>query len=65
MCVPTTAGFVFAYGPGSFDAHVAEAERLGLAITIVDDDSLAWDVDDPADLPVDWLEQAALTAEDS
>ena len=65
MCVPTNAGFVFAYGPGSFDAHVAEAERLGLAITIVDDDSLAWDVDDPADLPVDWLEQAALTAEDS
>ena len=54
MCVPTDAGFVFAYGPGSFRLHSAEAERLGLPLTIVDDDSLAWDVDDPADLPPDW-----------
>ena len=54
MCVPTSAPFVFAYGPGSFRRHCAEAERLGLPLSVVDDDSLAWDVDDPADLPDDW-----------
>ena len=54
MCVPTGAGFVFAYGPESFNRHRAEAERLGLALTIIDDEQLAWDVDDPADLPPDW-----------
>ena len=30
--VPARAGFRFAYGPGSFAAHVAEAERLGLCL---------------------------------
>lgn len=54
MCVPTSAPFVFAYGPDSFRRHCAEAERLGLPLSVVDDDSLAWDVDDPADLPDDW-----------
>lgn len=54
MCVPTQAGFVFAYGPDSFRSHCAEAERLGLPLTVVDDDSLAWDVDDPSDLPTNW-----------
>ncbi len=29
-CVPATSGFRFAYGPGSFAAHRAEAARLGL-----------------------------------
>ena len=56
MCVPADVGFVFAYGPGSFDRHCAEAERLGLPLTVIDDDALAWDVDDPADLPPDWNE---------
>ncbi|MEM7142943.1 MAG: 2-phospho-L-lactate guanylyltransferase [Actinomycetota bacterium] len=54
LSVPTTAGFSFSYGPGSFAAHRGEAERLGLAFTIVDDPDLAWDVDDPADLPDEW-----------
>lgn len=54
MCVPTDSGFEFAYGAGSFARHCAEAHRLGLPLTIVDDDSLAWDVDDPCDLPDDW-----------
>lgn len=54
LCVPTSAGFVFAYGPGSFARHRAEAERLDLPFTVIDDDSLAWDVDDPSDLPSDW-----------
>jgi 2-phospho-L-lactate guanylyltransferase len=54
MCVPTDVDFGFAYGPGSFRRHCAEAERLGLPLTVVDDDALAWDVDDPDDLPDNW-----------
>lgn len=42
--------FRFAYGPGSFDRHRAEAERNGLELTIVEDPDLGWDVDLPADL---------------
>lgn len=52
--VPTDAGFEFHYGPGSFAAHSSEAERVGLTLTVVDDPDLAWDVDDPADLPDEW-----------
>ena len=44
------AGFRFAYGPGSFARHGAEAERLGLAAPVVRDPRLGWDVDLPADL---------------
>jgi 2-phospho-L-lactate guanylyltransferase len=50
--VPATAGFRFAYGPGSFRRHVAEAARLGLGPRIVRRAALAWDVDVPADLPI-------------
>lgn len=49
-CVPTTAGFEFTYGAGSFARHRAEAVRLGLAARLVDDACLGWDVDVPADL---------------
>ena len=52
LCVPTACGFRFAYGPGSFQRHVAEADRLGLAVTVVDDDALAADMDHPEDLLV-------------
>jgi 2-phospho-L-lactate guanylyltransferase len=48
--VPTTAGFRFAYGPGSFARHRVEAERLGLDVAVVRDARLGWDVDRPADL---------------
>jgi 2-phospho-L-lactate guanylyltransferase len=48
--VPTDCGFVFSYGPGSFGRHVAEAQRLGLALRVVKSPSLSWDVDLPADL---------------
>lgn len=48
--VPAAGGFRFAYGPGSFDRHRAEAVRLGLATRIVRDDALGWDVDEPEDL---------------
>ena len=49
-CVPSAAGFRFAYGPGSFDRHQAEADRLGLALRVVRDPALGWDVDVPDDL---------------
>jgi 2-phospho-L-lactate guanylyltransferase len=50
VCVPTGAGFDFAYGAGSFARHRAEAARLGLPLRIVDDPALRWDVDVPGDL---------------
>jgi 2-phospho-L-lactate/phosphoenolpyruvate guanylyltransferase len=49
-CVPVDAGFRFAYGPGSFARHQAEARRLDLALRVVHEPSLGWDVDIPADL---------------
>ncbi|HWH34963.1 MAG TPA: 2-phospho-L-lactate guanylyltransferase [Acidimicrobiales bacterium] len=53
--VPATAGFGFAYGPGSFPRHRAEAERLGLGVRVVRDLGLAWDVDQPADLQLPFV----------
>jgi len=50
VAVPTDAGFRFAYGPGSFLRHQAEATRLGLPIRLVEDPALGWDVDVPGDL---------------
>lgn len=50
LVVPTTSGFRFAYGPGSFARHVAEAERVGLIVRAVRDSRLGWDVDVPEDL---------------
>jgi 2-phospho-L-lactate guanylyltransferase len=48
--VPGDAGFRFSYGPGSFDRHREEAQRLGLAVDVVEDPLLAFDVDVPDDL---------------
>ena len=49
-CVPAGSGFTFAYGPGSFARHRAEARRLGLPLRILRDPALGWDVDNPIDL---------------
>ena len=49
-CVPADAGFAFAYGPGSFARHAAEARRLALSLRVVREPSLGWDIDIPADL---------------
>jgi 2-phospho-L-lactate guanylyltransferase len=49
-CVPSGAGFRFAYGAGSCARHEAEAHRLGLPVRVVADVRLGWDVDRPADL---------------
>ncbi len=46
----STRRFAFAYGPGSFRRHAAEARRLGLGLRVVRDPDLAFDVDVPADL---------------
>jgi 2-phospho-L-lactate guanylyltransferase len=48
--VPTAVDFRFAYGPGSFRRHVAEARRLGVGVRVVRDRDLAFDVDVPDDL---------------
>lgn len=50
--LPTSCGFRFAYGPGSFARHVAEAERLDCGVRVIEDMALAWDVDVPEDLSV-------------
>jgi len=48
--IPSRAGFRFSYGPGSFARHQLEADRLHLALRIVEDPLLTFDVDVPADL---------------
>ena len=50
LSVPTAGEFRFAYGPASFRRHAAEARRLGLALRVVRDRDLAFDVDVPDDL---------------
>lgn len=50
LSVPTDRAFPFSYGPGSFARHLAEAGTLGVAVRVVDDAALAWDVDLPSDL---------------
>jgi 2-phospho-L-lactate guanylyltransferase len=48
---PSTEGFRFAYGPGSFARHLAEARRLRTDVRIARLPDLQWDVDVPDDLP--------------
>ena len=48
--LPTTLGFRFAYGPGSFRAHRVEAMHLGVGVRVVRHPGLAYDVDLPADV---------------
>jgi 2-phospho-L-lactate/phosphoenolpyruvate guanylyltransferase len=50
ISVPVDVPFDFAYGPGSFRRHAAEARRLGLGFRVVRDADLAFDVDVPDDL---------------
>lgn len=55
VSVPAAAGFCFAYGPGSFARHRAEATRLGITLRVVREPRLGWDVDNPEDLrPPAW-----------
>ncbi|HEU5152428.1 MAG TPA: 2-phospho-L-lactate guanylyltransferase [Iamia sp.] len=57
VVLPAGCGFRFAYGPGSFARHRAEAARLGVAVHVVDDPRLGWDVDLPADLDIPCLDR--------
>jgi 2-phospho-L-lactate guanylyltransferase len=50
LAVPTTIPFPFAYGPGSFRQHAAAARAAGLAVRVVRDPDLGFDVDVPSDL---------------
>jgi 2-phospho-L-lactate guanylyltransferase len=50
IALPAASGFVFAYGPGSFERHRAEAERRGLPVRTLRDPDLAFDLDTPEDL---------------
>jgi 2-phospho-L-lactate guanylyltransferase (CobY/MobA/RfbA family) len=48
--LPTDAEFTFMYGEGSFTLHAEQASTRGLALRVVTDESLGWDVDEPEDL---------------
>jgi 2-phospho-L-lactate guanylyltransferase len=50
LSVPASVPFPFAYGPGSARRHAAIARGLGLAVHVVRDPELGYDVDVPADL---------------
>jgi len=50
LALPAAAPFNFSYGPGSAARHIAEAERCGLEVRVVRDESLAFDVDVEADI---------------
>lgn len=62
VVLPAGCGFRFAYGPGSFARHRAEAARLGIAAHVVHDPHLGWDVDHPADLDLPTPEALAAAA---
>lgn len=54
LSLPTDCGFEFSYGKASFSHHLQEAQRLGqklgLTVSVLRDESLSWDVDEPEDL---------------
>ena len=59
LVVPAHCGFTFHYGPGSFSAHQAEAQRIGLPVRVIQHEQLGLDIDTPEDLaqlPASWLE---------
>lgn len=61
VCIPAGVTFRFAYGPGSFERHLAEARRLDVAVRVVDDPTLAWDVDVPDDLAAGLVRSLGVT----
>lgn len=48
--LPSGCGFHFSYGPGSFQRHLAECERLAVDVRILHRAALSYDVDWPSDL---------------
>ncbi|MFA5884491.1 MAG: 2-phospho-L-lactate guanylyltransferase [Acidimicrobiia bacterium] len=52
LSLPAGVDFAFAYGPGSFRRHVQVARAAGLAVRVVRDPALAFDVDTVDDVSV-------------
>lgn len=52
LSLPTGCNFQFAYGPGSFRRHAAEARRVGLGFRVIRDPLLGHDLDVPGDLSI-------------
>ncbi len=52
ISVPPGVPFRFSYGPQSFKRHLSEALSSKVALRVVHDSPLAWDVDVPDDLGV-------------
>ncbi len=52
LSLPITADFEFAYGPGSFEHHHHNATATGLAVSVLHDPELGFDVDHPEDLEI-------------
>jgi 2-phospho-L-lactate guanylyltransferase (CobY/MobA/RfbA family) len=50
IVVPTGLDFHFAYGPGSLQRHIEEAERLNVAYRVLRDSPWRFDVDEASDL---------------
>jgi 2-phospho-L-lactate guanylyltransferase len=50
LALPTSLEFEFAYGPGSFQRHLARAIEAGAAVAVRRDPLLSLDIDTPADL---------------
>ena len=49
LCLAAGLDFAFRFGTGSFPAHVAEAERLGIEAAVIENPRLALDIDTPED----------------
>ena len=49
LFITPPVGFKFSYGSGSFQRHIAEAERLGLRVDVVDVPGLRFDLDTEED----------------
>lgn len=54
VSLPAGLGWRFAYGPGSCERHVAEAERLGLTIEVIEHPVFSIDLDLPDDIAQVW-----------
>ena len=50
LVIPTGLDFHFAYGPGSLERHVREAERLNIDFHVIRDSPWRFDVDEASDL---------------
>ena len=48
--LPVGCGFRFSYGPGSFERHRGECDRIGMAVRVLRAPALTLDVDVPTDL---------------